>query len=456
MASLADFPAEILGQIFRGLPQTDLASLCKANSTLRQAAVPLLYESIRFVWTEKNVPPIIRFLRTILTYPDLALHVRHLELLGSTFHQKHEPRISTPKIPVDSDSIGPLIGAIESLRLPYESSWVDELRAGTMDAFTALLVARVPKLRRLRVEGNFSQDARFSGNLLRSALCDHDGTGLPGFKHLHTVVSKGSLSRERTFDFPNTENVLPLFYLAGLRHLEVVIDTPRSGGPIQWPAGPPILSNLTSLELWMLRETSLEQVLRATPCLKSLTWHWLYSAVHWERPWAQTINLEMVASALGCVRDTLETLKIFGKLYMGYNSIEYDPMEMRGNLLSLSTFQLKTLQMPWPFFVGFSIDYGLQFRHVVPTSVEHLILSESFEEIDESEWEEEEMHDRLLEYLGDLQPSEAHLRSLHILTGSYPLSYDWTAGIRPEKIERMQRLTDACSEHQVEFMVRRE
>ncbi|KAK2029625.1 hypothetical protein LX32DRAFT_350941 [Colletotrichum zoysiae] len=443
MASLTDCPIELLNQIFRGLPQADLASLCKAQSTLRKAALPLLYENIHFRWTETNTPPIIQFLRSVLACPDLALHVRRLELLGMTF-QKTTP-YSAPKIPVDSDSISPLVSAIESLCLPYQSSWVEHLRAGTMDAFTALLIARVPKLRSLCMDGNFAREAGLFSNVLRSALCDHNGTGLPGFEHVHNVVSQSARGRTRAALFSNTESVLPLFYLPNLRKLEVVIDTPQSG-VIEWPISPPRLSNLTSLELWWLRETSLEQVLRATPCLKSLTWHWVHKADKEELPWGRTVNLEMVASALGYVKDTLEDLIITSAVYIGVHEIEYDSMEVRGNLRSLSAFHLKTLEMPWPFFVGLSTDCGLKLGDVVPTSVEHLTLSEGLPMIAEFEWEYEEIIERLLEYLGGLQQSDARLRKLHLVANHD--SFGWASHTRWRK-----RLADACSEHEVEFGV---
>ncbi|KAK1580595.1 uncharacterized protein LY79DRAFT_560906 [Colletotrichum navitas] len=443
MVSLTEFPAELLGQIFRGLPQADLASLCKVQSTLREAAVPLLYENVHFLWNDLDVPPIIQFLRSILIHRDLALHVRHLELLGTSFHRSSP--YATPKIPVDTNLIGPLISAIENLSLPYESSWVEQLRAGTMDAFTALLLTRIPKLRSLRIEGNFSQEARLSGNVLRSALCDHSGTNLPGFEDLHTVVSKSVWSRTRIIMMPNTEDLLPLFYLPTLRKLEALIDTPQSG-QIKWPISPPRLSNLTSLNLRVLRETSIEQVLRATPCLKSLTWHWVYLAEERELPWGPIINLEMVASALSCVRDTLENLKISASVCLGVHNIDYDSMEVRGDLRSLSAFQLKTLQMPWPFFVGLSIDRGLQFGQVVPTSVEHLIVSEDFPMI---EWEDEEMIEQLLEYVGGLQPSGDQLRSLHLV--SHYDSFPWINSDKSAK--RREDITEVCTKHGVEFRI---
>ncbi|KAK2007907.1 hypothetical protein LZ32DRAFT_650873 [Colletotrichum eremochloae] len=443
MVSLTDFPAELLGQIFRGLPQADLASLCKTQSTLRKAAVPLLYENIHFRWAEKNTPPpIIQFLKSILISPDLALHIRHLKLLGDTFWWSW--RSPTPKIPVDTDSISPLISAIKSLCLPYESFWVEQLHAGSMDAFIALLFTRVPKLRSLHMDANFTQDARLFSNVLRSALYDHDGAGLPVFKNIHTVVFRGSYDRSSVVQSSTTENALPLFYLPALRKLEVFVDTPKSGA-IEWPISPPRLSNLTTLELHMLRETSLEQVLRATPCLKSLTWHCIYKArMRSQGRWALIVNLDMVASALSHVKDTLENLQITAFVDEEYDRIIYESMEFRGDLRSLSTFHLKTLRMPWCFFMGFSMDRGLQLGHMVPKSVENLIVSENFSMIPENEWKEIEIIERLLEFLGSLRRSEAQLRSLHLVSNDDE-GFEWVTD------GWTKRLSDACSEQDVEF-----
>ncbi|KAK1961673.1 hypothetical protein LY78DRAFT_286818 [Colletotrichum sublineola] len=442
MVSLTDFPAELLGQIFRGLPQADLASLCKTQSTLRKAAVPLLYENIHFLWTEKNTPPIIQFLKSILISPDLALHIRHLKLLGDTFWWSW--RSPTPKIPVDTDSISPLISAIKSLCLPYESSWVEQLHAGSMDAFIALLFTRVPKLRSLHMDANFTKDARLFSNVLRSALYDRDGAGLPVFKDIHTVVFRGSYDRSSVVQSSTTENALPLFYLPALRKLEVFVDTPKSGA-IEWPISPPRLSNLTTLELHMLRETSLEQILRATPCLKSLTWHCIYKArMRSQGRWALIVNLDMVASALSHVKDTLENLQITVFVDEEHDRIIHESMEFRGDLRSLSTFQLKTLRMPWSFFMGLSKDRGLRIGQVVPKSVERLTLSEDFIMVPEFEWDEGEMMDQLLEYLGGLRRSGAQLRSLNLVSRKDE-GFDWVID------GWNKRLSDACSDQDVEF-----
>ncbi|KAF6833210.1 F-box domain protein [Colletotrichum plurivorum] len=458
MAALLQFPTEILDQILGHLPCADLAALYRVHRTFHLAAEPLLYNSVELSWTKKENPPVVQLLRTILTRPALALHVGQVKLLGRDFdltRRTPDPhgiiRNLPPKVTIASDEQKIFTDAIEDLPLPYVSSWEEELRAGTMDAMVALLLMSVPNIKSLRIESNFTIEARLVGNLFRSAVCERSGTDLPSFVDLQEVIynSKHSQFRGRCFPQGNTHEVLPLFYLPAARSLDLFVDTPPSG-VFDWPPGPPNLSNLTSLRLSMLRETSLKKVLSATPCLKSLRWEWYYGPSYSRLPWGQTINLDQVVSALVHVQDTLESLDITAWADYGTPSdIELDPLEIRGTLRPLASFpKLRNLTAPWCFVAGFAPDTGLRLEDVVPSSVESLVLKNSLMSIDAWEWEDYEMVELFPPFFENRRAVGRQLRELEVVVKAGGASTEWaeTSVARP-------RLAEICSGHNVKLKI---
>lgn len=63
-----------------------------------------------------------------------------------------------------------LIAFIDKSKVPYRDGWKAELRAGTMDAFSALLLTQLPHLKALRMAPAYSRETRYMGLVLRSAL----------------------------------------------------------------------------------------------------------------------------------------------------------------------------------------------------------------------------------------------------------------------------------------------
>ncbi|KAK3897207.1 hypothetical protein C8A05DRAFT_39247 [Staphylotrichum tortipilum] len=120
----------------------ELAAVCRVHPYLRHLAV---YSSVTLTFTSKKVPQINLFLRTILHRPDLAVRTRELSLSGGA-------------------------------RLPYRDAWVEGLQKGALDAYTALVVSQLPRLRVLRL-GPYRLFGRgFLGAVLGSILC-LDGSG---------------------------------------------------------------------------------------------------------------------------------------------------------------------------------------------------------------------------------------------------------------------------------------
>lgn len=456
MKPLPEFPTEILNQIFGHLACADLAALCRVHPEFRHIAEALLYNSIELSWTKKKNPPVVPLLRSILSRPQLASHVRHLKLVGSDFYltspsTPRDLRYLPLKVAIAPDEQTFLTNAIGGLPLDYVSSWAEELRVGAVDALVALLLKSVPNLRSLCMESNFTREARFVGNLFRSALCDPSCADLPNFGDLRDVVFRSWHTEYRWIYFPhgNTNDVLPFFYLPAARSLDLFIDTPPSG-IFDWPAKSPDLSNLTSLSLWMLRESSLGKILSATPCLKSLRWEWHYGTSYSSLPWGQTIDLDHVASALDHVRDTLESLHI--KAWADYgapSNIELDPLEIQGTLRPVATFpKVRHLEAPWAFVVGFTPDTTLRLEDIIPSSVESLVLEASLMAIDAWEWEDYEMIELFPQFFESRRAAGRQLRELEMVVPVGGASTEWgKRSIAPP------RLAEICSTYSVELKI---
>lgn len=457
MTCLSDCPAEIIDQILGELPPSDLAALSRVHSALHEAAQPLLFNSVNLTWSENKAPRIIQLLRAILFRPELAHRIQHLKLLGDTFkpapHGMEGPRwIPTPKIPVVATELNPLIAAIEGLRLPCGPSWVEQMETGTMDAFAALLLACLPRLKSLRMEHNFTRQAHLVGNVFRSALCGGTAGALPKYEHLQVVDFFDNYSVYRRCHHPqgraNTDDVLPLFYLPALQRLDVFIDTPIPG-IFDWPTGQPPLSNITSLALYHLREPALEKLLSATPALKSLRWSWYCGPPYrWQpqgRDWCQTIDLQLLATALSHVRDTLENLHITTYEDLDHN-FEYQPIVMKGNFRPMASLSLKKLHLPWSFLAGFYPDRAIPLEEVVPATVENLAISDDLFDTRMCEWEEIEIAGMFPAFFESRRTTKNQLHHLYIRARS--CLAEWY-----EKCDATFRMRELCAEYHVGLKV---
>lgn len=427
------------------------------NQKFRDVVERSFLGDVKLSWTKKENPPVVQLLRTMLSRPALASHVRQVELLGRDFKlttadaRGFEEKTRPPKVEIAPDDQKIFQRAIKDLPLPYVSSWAEELRAGTMDALVALMLLLLPNLRSLRMERNFTIETRFLGSLFRSALCDRSCASIPAFDDLQDVVFGGIHSQLRSLCIPegNTHHLLPLFYLPAAQSLDLFIDTPPSG-VLDWPAGPPSLSNITSLALTMLREPFLEEVLAATPFLESLQWEWHYGPIYREQPWGQTIDIGKLASALRHVRNTLESLRI--KAWADYGDINdfvLDPLEIRGTLRTLASFpKLRNLTAPWVFIVGFTQDAEIRLEDIIPTSVESLVLECALIGHEEWEWDDTDMVELFRTFFERRRADGAQLRQLEMVVPAHGAGGEWPAG----SVARTW-LATLCWEHDVKLQI---
>ncbi|RDW70513.1 uncharacterized protein DSM5745_08024 [Aspergillus mulundensis] len=238
-------------------------ALCHVNKAFRSVAEPFLYSKIQFTWqknpdyyaTPEQPPPIIEFLRTLFSCPQLVRYVKNLHLDGNA-HDIHAFRWKLPKL----------------------ERWVQSLRDGSIDAVVALLLARLPSLRALYLGPSFTRQTALIGMVLRSAICEGTDRSLPDFRHLQDVTLLRPQSHDKACDrkVKNTADLLPFFYLHNLQRMSAAIQTPDAW---TWPAAHlPTPSNLTSLDLTCIREAYLGDVLAVTENLQTLRWDCYYDA----------------------------------------------------------------------------------------------------------------------------------------------------------------------------------
>ena len=321
--ALLNVPEELFRIIFHSLSRPDLHALCLTSKTLCGFSEPTLYSHINWTYLTSQKHPITLLLRSILSRPQLATYIQNLVLEGilGLFNYRKIGQISV----AEGDLERPL-SWVRSLEVPYRDLWIRELKAGSMDAFVAVLISQLSHLRNLSIGPNFARENPIFGMVLKSALCDRVDLshGLPVFKNLqHVSFSYGEsfsqgvrLENGRYRFHKNTDEVLPFFYLPALQHLSLSIDNPIS---FAWPAlHPPSLSTLVFLDVTYLRETHLRQILLHTKILKTLKWSWFFEEMASldddSRPITEIIDLDQIVEALLPVRDTLIDLTITADL----------------------------------------------------------------------------------------------------------------------------------------------
>ncbi|GIK01850.1 hypothetical protein Aspvir_005891, partial [Aspergillus viridinutans] len=303
--------------------------------------------------------------------------------------------------------------------------WIQELRAGTMDAFVTLLLSQLPSLRRLYLDKKFTRESRLMGMMLRSALCEESqNIHLPSFTHLQdvSVVYPNILGLHirRFTDVRNTADVLPLFYLPSVEQITTLVDNPAA--TFMWPGKySPNPSKLASLDLTMLREGPLGQVLSVTRGLRKLQWDWYYRRDLKDHSVTDIINLDQIAADLSHVQETLTDLTITAATDLSESAPEHPEVTFRGSFKTFSGLHmLKILEVPIPFLLGFSPStpnvVGLE--EALPENIEWLTVTDDLCLQQEWEWdyETEYLLGAVRSWLQDWKKFTPRLRGFRLLT----------------------------------------
>jgi hypothetical protein len=446
MAGLLDCPTEVLRSILECLSAAHLRVLCLVNKGLREIAEPLLYARIELVWNRARTPPIIPLIQSLQRRPSLANYVQHLTLKApfqaslfgrvvvkdpDGFHDSKRP----PSISVDSSELANLVKTIQDIDPPFRDLWIQELGNGVMDAFIILLLSLVPNLTHLRLTGIFARENHLLGMLLRASLCQTSHCELPQFQHLQEVNFDPELDPYRDWKTKNTADVLPLFYLPSVQSISVEVENPVT---FSWPTHRPSPSNITALDLQIIREGPLGRILTVTENLKTLRWEWGYEPNLRDEFNNHIIDLDQIMIDLSLVQDTLENLHLSATVHLEHH--DYPILEIKGSLRGLKNFQkIQKLEAPQLFLIGFSSNDNLGgLEDLLPKNIHHLTINDDVGWLEEIVWQDRDLFAMLQHWWENRASITPHFHSFDL--SLLYLDEEWCAKIRNELSELCARL----------------
>ncbi len=416
---------DVVRLILGCLAQVDLRSVCLAHPSLRLLAEPLLYSAVELAYYKSKPHLITLLVRSILRRPELAAYIRTLSLQGGDpSHQNWREKV--PRKPVNEADLHEAVSLVAGTRLPYRDRWIVELRQGTLDAYIALLLLRLPRLQLLHLGPVFFMESELIGLVLRSILHSPRSDWvevdvITCLRELRTVslIRGGTYYRVRTNR--NTESTLPFFYLPSLKEMVVLIDNPLAPAlpwpALPWPAAqPPLATSLVSLSIGgTMRESHLGQLLAATPCLCFLRWTWCFIPDYEDQYNNPVIDLDQLMPALAHVKETLTELAIAGVPLLANFGPMPPALRVQGSTRALAGFdRLTKLLMPLVFFTGFSLPAREQLGECLPRNLEELTLTDDmYIDVDVNEmWDEAGHTDTIVAWLEDVESSTPRLRKL--------------------------------------------
>ncbi|KAH7176996.1 hypothetical protein EDB81DRAFT_864382 [Dactylonectria macrodidyma] len=351
VSPLLNASTEIICSIFASLDSSDLDQLCLVNADPHALAEPI------------SVRP----------------------------GDHHQYRRESPKLVVAEDDMDAAIECIKDIDVPFGKAWIQGIRSKTMDAFVALLLSRLMRLKCLYTGENFTRESRLVGKMLRAALCEQHAN-LPRFEHIEDAsavyFSLGIDIRKYT-DARITADVLSLFYLSSVKSITASIDNTDN---FTWlGAKPPSPSRLESLDLAMIRED-----------------HFVTDVIH----------LDQIAADLSHVRGTLTDLTIYAGTDMSRAEPEFPPVQIEGNSNVFSALDvLEKLEVPLPFLLGFSPSDSdtIRLGERLPTSIQFLTITDDLYLQEEWAWRDTEVLQVIRLWLQDWRNLTPHLRKFHLL-----------------------------------------
>jgi hypothetical protein len=144
---------------------------------------------------------------------------------------------------------------------------------------------------------------------------------------------------------------------------------------------------------------------------KSLRWTWYYDYGLRDAANLPIVDLDQIGDAISCLRGTLTDLKIIGDVKLGGKDINLPRLKTEGSLSAMVNMEnLRTLQVPWAFLVGFAQDTTKRLQNVLPRYLEYVTITydlclQNDEQMEpkwpDFEWEDHAILDLLKSWLQD-------------------------------------------------------
>jgi hypothetical protein len=411
MAALVGLPIELLENVLVDLEIDDISSLSRTCKDAHRYLSPRVYHSINWCWKDDHqCPPYHLLLRTLLSNPSLASHVKAINLQGGGIIKKSAwdeegfsnccddwvPVIKARSIWADgqrrrvSFNTGDWqrIKAVVSRIATHQGAvnqWLHELYRGNVDATVALLVRQCQKIERLHLGFALVHHSVFLQKVFRQ-LIDVCKTRVV-FPHLASAVLGLDGPATPWNTIVDLDLIRLFFFLPNLARLETIFTEPVVFG---WPS-PTLTPQTQSLSSMILRkcttsEKILEKILRCTPNLKNLVYDFrrmvATGSPHWEtckeneeqgevlqaRNYTERCQIttpkiifqcHYLSKALAHVKSTLESLEVMIRFEHDVWTEVWDPLNSQylcclvGRVKGLDQMpKLKSLKMPWVFLVG--------------------------------------------------------------------------------------------------------
>lgn len=408
MASFHACPREITNSILEQVSTCDLTALSLTSKKLYAAAIPLLYSQIIFSIYRDKPRPLIHLCRSIFKNPNLAIYIQSVrlrdgepriqELHSNSYDFKTHTPEAYPPHPTDEDGLPEYVSFIAGSGLPYANLWIEKLRVGDLNAYVALLLSKLPKLKTFRVgyaavipdkgdklvtkRPETAGENQFLGKMFQSAAFDTPNHGISRFQYLQDVFFPGPLGCDpgRNPEFSNPRDMMALLTLPSIRSLSGWCLNPSSF-PFTWPAGPPNLAHLTSLSISFVHVNFIAQILERTSNLKKLSWEWSYIP-DVDPLNTDTIDLDGFVEAIKPCQDTLEDLTIKCDNVRAWYGIQLEYLNLRGSLNGLYRFtNIKRFEAPFEVLLPDWDDEPKESTRIedsVPPNVEVMTITDEY------------------------------------------------------------------------------
>lgn len=396
-------------------------------------------------WDSIPLTLILRQLRAIFRYPDIALLVQHISFLSS--HEKVQDnywdrgevrdedcwKVQIAQFP---DVVESAIGLIRKAKFPEDEAakWTTAIKDGDPYALVAILLSQLHNLETLRLDYTFVWQSGFPGLMLKHALFSAPEGTMSNFNHL-ILVDYGS-----NIPVPKWEQ--DIWYEEGEEGYPIC-DPNQFMAWFHLPSVQSISIWLQSLQGAIISEKQLKQVTSLVLARSSFTHREVYSLLQ-STPNLQALHMGIafqdfsllenpyvIRDALKLVSHTVETLSICLTRYP-YDTHNYDNDEeteardrdvFRGFLKVFP--KLRVVEVPVTVLLSLLPENAPNIRTVLPNTLEELCLQLDIRDIQWHFWNSEQ---ELLGLVGDmLRDLRSHSPALKRIvlriedSDSYPL-----------------------------------
>jgi hypothetical protein len=414
MAPFSACSTELIDSILQHVSLRDLLAASLVSKRLHECVTRLLYSQIDITIHRDNPRPIIHLCRSIFNKPELADRVDSVRLRDSEqvsgwkhFRRDKTPEASPPR-PTDNDGMSQFVPFISQSGLAYADTWIEKLRSGDLNAFVALFLSRLPKIKSFRV-GNMvvlpdsekkqqGRDAptkardmenQFLGKIFQSAVFDPLNHSISRFQYLEHISYPWLLEPwpGKNPDFCKPKDMMALLSLPSVRSISGWCLNPESL-PFSWPTGPLELAYLTSLSLIHIYLDFLGQILTRTRALKKLRWVWRHTP-DLDPLNTDTMDLDRFTGVLLAVQNTLEDLVISTDAGPTWDDPDFQDLEHCGSLKGLrNMIKIKRFKAPFGWLLPkpdyYSDPNPGRLEESIPPNVDVVTIGEDYTGFGES------------------------------------------------------------------------